>query len=288
MKQFFIEKIKDIIVNNFNTILLVGDLGYKMFDKIIEMCPSRFINCGVAQQNMISIASGLAIRGWKVYVYSISNFPTMRCLQQIRNDVIYHNLDVNIISTAGISYGYLGFSHYAIEDIALINALTNMTIYSPSDIKQLNYCMSDSVIRDTPSYIRLTFCDNRSFQTQIQYGKFRNIISNIENDTLLLVSGGILFQSLNKFKDTDIYSVPFLSDLDLDFICNRLNKYKTIYTLQQHRIVGGLGSMISEIIAEQGLKLKITRLGIHHIPKFVGSREYLLEKLIWDNLCQRT
>ena len=129
MRDSFITELKKYAENNEKIILITADLGFKIFDDFKEDLPNQFINVGVAEQNMTEVASGLALEGFKVFTYSIGNFSTLRCLEQIRNDICYHDLDVTVVSSgAGFSYGQLGISHFATEDLAIMSALPNMSV----------------------------------------------------------------------------------------------------------------------------------------------------------------
>ena len=139
MRDQFIKTLLGEVEKNPNIILITGDLGFGVLNEFIEKYPNNFINAGVAEQNMTGIAAGLALEGKKVFTYSIANFPTLRCFEQIRNDVCYHNLDVNIISIGGgFSYGSLGMSHHATEDIAVMRTLPNLDIFSPSGLWEVD------------------------------------------------------------------------------------------------------------------------------------------------------
>jgi transketolase len=134
MRNAFIQGLSKLAENDKNIMLLTGDLGYGIFEDFEKKFPNQFLNCGVAEQNMIGVAAGLASEGKRVFVYSIANFPTFRCLEQIRNDICYHGLPVTIVSIgSGFSYGTLGYSHYAIEDIAIMRCLPGLRIFSPVD-----------------------------------------------------------------------------------------------------------------------------------------------------------
>ena len=134
MRNSFIEELSKIALTDDKVFLIVGDLGFGVVEGFEEKYPDQFLNAGVAEQNMMGMAAGLASAGYKVFVYSIGNFPTFRCLEQIRNDVCYHSLNVTIVSIgAGLSYGPLGYSHHAIDDIGVMRALPGMTIYNPAD-----------------------------------------------------------------------------------------------------------------------------------------------------------
>ena len=138
MRDVFIEVLTEEVEKNSQIILITGDLGFGVLDNFKEKYPNNFINAGVAEQNMTGIAAGMALEGKIIFTYSIANFPTLRCLDQIRNDVCYHNLKVNIVAIGGgFSYGALGMSHHATEDIAIMRSLPNLRVISPSTLGEV-------------------------------------------------------------------------------------------------------------------------------------------------------
>ena len=139
MREIFIEELYIAARKNKRIMLVVNDLGYSVIEKFAKDLPRQFINAGVAEQNMIGLAAGLALGGKRVFVYSIGNFPTLRCLEQIRNDICYHDLNVTITSIGGgFSYGQLGMSHHATEDLSIMRALPNMTVVAPGTFNEVN------------------------------------------------------------------------------------------------------------------------------------------------------
>ena len=134
MRTAFIEALCEEAVLDDRIWLLTGDLGYSVLECFAESFPDRYVNVGVSEQNMAGLAAGLAFCGKIVFIYSIGNFPVMRCLEQIRNDTCYHNLNVNIVAVGGgLAYGAAGYTHHAIEDLGVIRTLPNMTIIAPGD-----------------------------------------------------------------------------------------------------------------------------------------------------------
>ena len=156
MRDNFIKQITKSALEDENIMLLTADLGFKIFDEFRECCPKQFINVGIAEQNMTSIASGLAFEGFKVFTYSIGNFPTLRCIEQIRNDICYPNLDVTIVSSGGgFSYGQLGVSHFATEDLSIMRALPNLSIYVPSEDWESELVTNIILSQKGPNYLRI-------------------------------------------------------------------------------------------------------------------------------------
>lgn len=287
--------VRDIIIDNIirymkddpNVIFLTGDLGFGSVDKIQKYFPQRFINCGIAQQNMVAMAAGLALQGWKVYIYSTANFVNLRALQHIRNDVVINNLDVNIICVAGFAFGTLGNSHYGLEDISVLLPYQNFSIYTPCDSKQAQAVIQDSYVNDTPSYIRIT-TDEEQFEPKCTIGLFRKIISHQFSDKLVLSHGGIVTSCIKKIEGNDqfdIYTINSLRDIDYYFLMKNLNKYRTIFIVQQHSIVNGFGSIMKQKICMINNNIEVINIGVQGININSGGRDYLVDNFInWEDL----
>ena len=160
MRDTFIEQLTKIARNDPNVLLLTGDLGFGVFENFRKEYPKQFLNVGVAEQNMSMIAAGLALKGKRVFTYSIGNFPTLRCLEQIRNDICYHDLNVTIVSIGGgFSYGALGMSHHATEDLSIMRALPNITCVAPSSLEETKDATFQLYKKKGPSYLRLDKSD---------------------------------------------------------------------------------------------------------------------------------
>jgi len=270
-----------------NIYLLVGDLGFSVWEGFREKFPERFINCGVAEQSMMGIAAGLALSGKKPYVYSIIPFVTMRCFEQIRNDVCYQNLDVKIIGVgSGLAYSYLGATHHAIEDIAILRALPNMTILSPADSVESRALTLESYQTKDPTYIRL----NRGGESQVHQDG-----SNIklgepavleEGKDGVLVATGVFVDLAKRIaeklkeegKEFKVISLHTLKPIKKELLLAEIGEREKIFTLEEHNIIGGLGSALAEILMEAGYKGKFQRIGIpDQYPKKAGGVDYLRE-----------
>jgi len=156
LRNAFATQLLDIARADSSILLITGDLGYGVLDRFQQELPEQFINAGVAEQTMMSMAAGLAASGYRPFVYSIANFPTFRCLEQIRNDVCYMDNPVTIVSVgAGLVYGVHGYSHHAVEDLAIIRSLPNITIYSPCDSVETKYSVNKILESKHPAYLRL-------------------------------------------------------------------------------------------------------------------------------------
>ncbi|MCM8758626.1 MAG: 1-deoxy-D-xylulose-5-phosphate synthase [Candidatus Omnitrophica bacterium] len=267
--------------------LLTGDLGFSVFETFRDKFPDRFINMGVAEQNMIGVAAGLALCGKIVFVYSIVPFVTLRCLEQVRNDLCYQNLNVRLIgSGGGVTYGTAGATHYGLEDIAIMRSLVNMTVVVPGDRTETELVIRKSISTKGPIYIRIgrSFGDVHSSLTKIEFGK--GIIVKDGKDIALIATGSMLFlakkiaEELSRKKISVCFvSMPTIKPIDVNLIKKLVKKTKAIFTIEEHSIIGGLGSAISEIIAETNQKILFKRYGFHdRYMKLVGSQEYLLRK----------
>lgn len=156
MRNAFIDELMTLAAHDQSIALIVGDLGYSVIEPFADTYPDRFINAGVAEQNMMGLAAGMASEGYHPFVYSIANFPTFRCAEQIRNDIAYHQLSVTIVSVGGgLAYGSLGYSHHAVQDYALMRTLPHMLIAAPGDPLEVRACMRYLVTHPQPSYLRL-------------------------------------------------------------------------------------------------------------------------------------
>ena len=285
MRKAFINTLIELAEKDKNIYLLTGDLGFSVLEKFIEKFPKRFFNCGVAEQNMMGVAAGLALSGKKPYVYSIIPFVTMRCFEQIRNDICYQNLDVKIIGVgSGLAYGPLGASHHAIEDVAILRALPNMTILSPADPVETKEVVLKTYQTKTPTYLRLNKSGEKilyNFNHDIEISK-PSILRKGKNG--LIIATGILvslgLETVEKLKEKGynfkLISLHTLKPIEREILLRELAEIKLIYTLEEHNIIGGLGSAVAEILMESGWQGSFKRIGIpdQYSPE-VGKTEYL-------------
>ncbi len=283
MRNAFINELSKLAKNNENIMLLTGDLGYGIFEDFEQKFPNQFINCGVAEQNMIGVAAGLASEAKRVFVYSIANFPTFRCLEQIRNDICYHGLPVTIVSIgSGFSYGTLGYSHYAIEDIAIMRCLPGLRIFSPVDpnsvIESLNLILQES----SPAYIRL----GKNGEENLKNYSTKNVeklsvrIPGVEN--LVLSTGSISYEvekaveHIVKLTNIKICfaTVTQLKPLNLDL--SFIKQFHKIITIEEHTLSGGFGSIINDFVVRNALSCKLYNIGLEDkLHKTIGSLDYM-------------
>lgn len=255
MRNNFIKTLIEEAEKNEKIFLIVGDLGFSVVEEFRDKFPDRFLNIGIAEQNMAGFASGLAKEGFTVFIYSIGNFPTLRALEQIRYNICYHNADVKIVSVgAGYAYGALGASHHATEDIGILRTLPNLKILSPSDPFEAKKLTSYAANNKGPIYLRLGKAGETDLlpnaTNNIESGKPRIINEEKGNKTAIFATGNISLMAKNFVEEnslkSSLYTFPFLSDIDEDHLKSILKKYSKIITLEEHQSNCGFGSLILE------------------------------------------
>lgn len=293
MRDRFISRLSREAYDNKNIMVLTGDLGFGVFDTFSAEKPDQFLNVGVAEQNMALVASGLALEGYKVFIYSIGNFTTFRCLEQIRNDIAYHDLDVTIVAVgAGFSYGQLGMSHFAVEDISIMRGIPGMQIYSPHSDNDLDRCMDDIINSNGPKYLRIDKLQIEAKHICSESYVSTGLVQFCDGqDAVVFGTGSILEEALiaekllkEKGINISVFGVSKLAPCDLKDILAKLSATRLIVTIEEHALAGGFGSMIVENLIDLMFPLpKIVRLGIDNsYPKVVGDQLYLRR---YCNLC---
>ncbi len=286
MRDAFISELTNLAKDDPNIILLTGDLGFGVLTDFAQKFPNQFINVGVAEQNMTAIATGLALEGFKVYTYSIANFTTLRCLEQIRNDVCYHDADVTMVSVgAGFSYGQLGVSHFATEDLAILRALPNMMVIAPSDPWEAKILTRKMAEKSGPKYLRIdkgsAGCEKVPFN-DIHLGKGRIIRKGL--DVTLISIGAILSEVLIAADrlsadgiNARVISISSLKPLDEKIIFDACNETPGIVCVEEHTKIGGLSGAVSEICLSNGIIPGFfKKIGLNdEYPSVVGDQDFL-------------
>ncbi len=269
MRNAFIDELVVAAEKNNNIVLVVGDLGYGVVEPFAKRFPKRFFNAGVAEQSMMSLSAGLASEGFHVFVYSIANFPTFRCAEQIRNDVDYHKLPVTIVAVGGgVAYGNLGYSHHAVQDYALIRVMPNMLIAAPGDPMEVRACMRYLTHNPQPSYLRLGKSGERCIHSEVPEvypGKWLSIREGDQYGDTYLTTGAALEianQSINdaKLPGWSLNSVPLWSMSTKQAQVSQLERYSSVHTIEDHLMDGGFGSWLLEAAytrADLLVKIKI-------------------------------
>jgi len=263
MRNAFIDELVALARHNPQIALIVGDLGYSVVEPFAEEFPERFINAGVAEQNMMGIAAGMASEGYHVFVYSIANFPTFRCAEQIRNDVDYHKLAVTIVAVGGgLAYGALGYSHHAVQDYALMRSMPNMLIAAPGDPMEVRGCVRYLVENPCPSYLRLGKAGEPSFHDnvpEIKPGEWLSIASgNTKKNKVLLSTGATLelaYTWLSKDPAYALYSLPMWGMSVKEKQENQSKNWQEITTIEDHLMDGGFGTWLMESLYDSSFDL---------------------------------
>lgn len=303
MRLSFVEELISAATKDKNIYLLAGDLGYSVFEPFIEKFPLQYINAGAAEQNMAGVAAGLALSGKTVFIYSIANFPTLRCLEQIRNDICYHNANVKIVSVGcGYSYGLQGYTHFGVEDISILRTLPNMQVFSPADAHETSLAVRKAIHHKGPCYLRLGNSREKILHTTgLNNDELPGMIPVIkaDNDTVVLSVGTITSYVLDKLKELgiqcDLWSVPVVSPLDKKILASIANSAKKMITVEEHQLAGGFGSAILEALLDLKNTDKINflpefhRIGIHEVSmKNIGNQDYLRGQIDFSMLFNGT
>lgn len=282
MRNTFVDFITDYAKIDESVCVLTGDLGYGVLDKFYKLHPKKFFNFGINEQSMISAAAGMAHSGLKPFVYSIANFNTFRCLEQIRNDVHYMNLNVNLVTIgAGFSYGTAGYSHYLLEDISSMSTFSNIRIFSPADTIETGHALRRIVELDQPTYLRLGKGGEKDLPLQEEIDNSNK--SGIETATVLFTGsiGENIYKALKLINSESNIARPIsIWDLSHENLRNVLRglSSKKIITIEEHNLRGGFGSMILETLNYLGIEKKVLRIGIENLNhQGSGNQDYLRE-----------
>lgn len=289
MRTAFLETLFELAKVDERIVFLTGDLGFSVVEPFQRELPNQFINAGVAEQNMTGIAAGMALSGKIAFTYSIANFPTLRCLEQVRNDVCYHEANVKIVAVGGgFAYGALGASHHATEDLGVMRMMPGMVVVAPADPIEARAATRAIIAHSGPSYIRLGKAGEpnvHSGEIDFQLGK---AIRLREGGDVTLISTGSMLQTAVRVADrlaeqgraARILSMHTLKPLDTEAILAAAVETRALLTLEQHSIIGGLGSAVAEVLAEMpGVHVPFRRIGLPSAfsPR-VGSQHYLEEQ----------
>jgi len=288
MRNAFIKTLIESARKDDSICLVVGDLGYGVVEPFKEEFPNRFINAGIAEQNMTGMAAGMALEGKKVVTYSIGNFPTMRCLEQIRNDCAYHNANVKIVCIGGgFVYGPLGMTHHATEDLAITRALPNVTVFAPGDLVEAEEVTKAMLEHEGTCYLRLGRGGEKRIHEKIENFEVGKAVRICDGTDIAIFSTGAILDAaqdaakLLKDKGLSVAqcSFPTLKPLDKETILEYANKCKIIATVEEHNIIGGLGSAVAEVMAENPSNAKLIRFGLNETyTSIVGKQDYLREQ----------
>ena len=269
-------------------VLITGDLGFGVLFPFMKKFPDRFLNAGIAEQAMMSMAAGMALEGKTVVVYSIGNFPTLRCLEQIRNCCAYHQVNVKIVCVgAGFTYGTLGMTHHATEDMSALRLLPGVKVYAPADAVETEAVMGPFLSEPGVAYLRIGRGGeklNHEAGSLAGYESGKAIEQCEGKDAYILTAGNLLpsaVEAANRLKEKGlsigVASFPTIKPLDEAYIAKVCEKTNRIYTLEEHTILGGFGGAVCECVC--GLeenRAKVTRIGLNDTYcAIVGNQTYL-------------
>lgn len=272
-------------------VMLSGDIGNRLFDKFRAAAPQRFFNCGVAEQNMMGVAAGMAMSGYRPFAYTIAPFVTTRCLEQIRTDACYHEAPVTVVAVgAGLAYAGLGPTHHSCEDIAFLRAIPNLVVICPGDAFEVRAAMRAVLRQDHPAYIRLGKKGEATVHTEVppdfRIGKAITVRAGA--DVCLLSTGNMLPEAVGAAEDlaargisAEVVSFHTVKPLDEDRLRDSFLRFRLVATMEEHSLIGGFGSAVAEwLVDHQGPAEKLLRFGTpDRFYKLSGEQEFAREQL---------
>ena len=302
MRNAFIEELALLAAQHDHIALVVGDLGYSVVEPFADRFPDRFINAGVAEQNMTGLAAGMASEGYHVFTYSIANFPTFRCAEQIRNDVDYQQLAVTVVAVGGgVAYGPLGYSHHAVQDYALMRMMPNTLIAAPGDPLEVRACMRYLVANPQPSYLRLGKAGEPCLHSnvpEVSPGRWLKIRppSGDDERLTLLTTGAALAVTMEwgqspQLAHAAIHSLPLWGMGSKASQSDQVDQLSLLLTIEDHLVDGGFGSWMNEALASSPHPLRPSRaVGLDRsVCGKVGTQDTLnnlgglnLERVIYE------
>lgn len=289
MRDTFVRTLIGLAKENKNIELITGDLGFGVLKPFWEQLPDQFTNAGIAEQNMTTVAAGMALEGKIVFTYSIGNFPTLRCLEQIRNDCAYHQANVKIVCVGGgFVYGSLGMSHQATEDLAILRALPDVVVLAPGDLVEAEEATKAMVNYPGTCYLRLGRGGEKRIYDHIDNFQIGKAIQVKDGEKIAIFSTGAIFEEVEGAYDIltqkgfspAVYTFPTVKPIDAEVIRDCAQRFDYIVTCEEHNIVGGFGSAVAEVMAEmKNRKAALIRIGMEdQYAVLVGNQKYLRDK----------
>ncbi|MCX7087921.1 MAG: hypothetical protein NTV00_07690 [Methylococcales bacterium] len=275
-----------------NILLLTGDHGYALFDDFRRECPKQYINAGIAEQNMVGMAAGLARCGFRPFVYGLSAFIPVRVVEQIKLDIAHDKLPVILIGDgAGFVYSHLGTSHQSTEDIACTRAIPNLSIYSPADRFEVTACMEMAYHSMSAVYLRMGKSDRGDVHIAvpiIKAGHLLEIKPGKVGSIAFIATGSLVRTAMDiasgSYPDAVVWSAPVIKPIDMQQVATICKQHQIIVVLEEHSVLGGLGSAIAEIAAEFA-PVRILRIGVQdRFSHYCGTYDYLLQEHGLDRL----
>lgn len=286
MRETFLKAMSELAREDERVMLVIGDTGFSVVEPFEREFGERFVNAGIAEQNFISFSAGLAAMGMKPIVYNVVSFMALRAMEQIVLDICYQQNPVVLVGVGGgFAYGPAGPTHHALQDIAMMRALPGMTVYCPGDPQEMRAVMYAAAKLGTPAYIRI----GRSVDPQVHLEPFpfetgKAIELKGGGEIAVFACGTILKEAAlavnllgRRGINSALYSFPTIKPLDKQTVLSCAKNCKAIFTIEEHSVIGGLGSAVAEVLAQEagGTPLKI--YGVQDVfAALTGSREYQL------------
>jgi transketolase len=285
MRNSFINALEELAEEDDNIYFITGDLGYSVIEGFQSKFPERFLNAGIAEQNMTGVAAGLSSIGKVVFTYSIANFPIVRCLEQIRNDVCYHNLNVKIVAVGGgLAYASLGYSHHGLEDLAMTRVLPNLIVISPADPVEAQLATRAIAKINGPCYLRLGKANETIIHKEIPEFVIGKCIKIREGDDIVIIGTGSIMTEVIKAADKlnekgfsiGVVSMHTISHMDIEYL-ESVKLKKLVVTVEEHG-EGGLGAAVMEAYAKLDIQVRVLSINSGKvIHSFAGSQNDLRE-----------
>jgi transketolase len=284
MRDAFAQRLLERAAADDKIMFLTGDLGFGVFEQFQSKLPRQYLNVGVAEQNMVAVASGLALEGYTCFVYSIGNFPTLRCLEQIRNDAAYHGANVKVVSIGGgFSYGPLGMSHHATEDIAIMSAIPGVACFTPGTVHDVVNSVDALIEAPGTGYLRLDKSAGHESSAAEPFVVGRWRIMRPGDDVTVVAVGGVLDEAQKASAALEdcgisaaVVSATQPSPIDREEVIRTLGAASVVVSVEEHVVRGGIGGIVAEAMAESASPARLVRHGVRSsFVSAVGSQTYL-------------
>jgi transketolase len=285
MRPAFAQALFDLAAVDPRVVLLTGDLGYSVLEPFRDAYPDRYFNVGVAEQNMIGMATGLAEAGFVPFAYSIATFATMRPFEFIRNGAVLHNLPVRVVGVgAGFDYGPNGITHYSLEDVALMRSQPGMVVIAPVDREQARAAVFATADHPGPIYFRIAKAGEPVTGIDGRFEPGRATVLTEGSDLAIVALGNCARHALDAADvlatdgiDATVIAVASVAPAPAGDLAAALSALPLAVSVEAHYVVGGLGSLVAEVIATRGLGCRLVRCGPSELPRLSGSQEYLYD-----------
>ena len=299
MRTTFVNTVIELAKNDKNVEIVTGDLGFGVLKPFWEAVPDQFVNAGIAEQNMITLSAGMALEGKTVFAYSIGNFPTLRCVEQIRNDCAYHGANVKVVCVGGgFVYGSLGMSHHATEDISVMRALPDVAVFAPGDAMEAAAVTKAIAAYPGTCYLRLGRGGEKRIREELVDFQIGKAIPVQQGTEVAILSTGAIYEEVElacrlleeRGIHPTVYTFPTVKPLDEQTVIHCAENHRLIVTCEEHNIVGGFGGAVAEVLAEHPGKAKLLRIGMDdRYCVHVGDQKYLRKQYGMDGetICRR-